>query len=99
MVYLPYRHIYHTTVKKKEDYLNDKDRYQTVYASKPGSLQHPQRVYIFTSKLIEKLKKNNINSCEITLHVGLGTFRPVTSENINDHNMHGEYYNINQGDF
>ena len=82
--------------KEKEDYLNDKDRYQTVYASKPGSAAAPTAGLHFTSKLIDKLKRNNINSCEITLHVGLGTFRPVTSENINEHIMHGEYYDINQ---
>lgn len=72
--------------------LKDKDRYQTVYAKEVGSAAAPTAGLHFTSELLDKIAKKGIKIEYITLHVGLGTFRPVTSENVLDHQMHSEYY-------
>ena len=72
--------------------LKDKDRYQTVYAKEVGSAAAPTAVLHFTPELLDKIAKKGIKIEYITLHVGLGTFRPVTSENVLDHQMHSEYY-------
>ena len=72
--------------------LEDKDRYQTVYAKNPGSAAAPTAGLHFTPELIEKIKQKGVNIGYVTLHVGLGTFRPVKAEEITDHKMHSEFY-------
>ncbi len=76
--------------------LEDKDRYQTVYAKTEGSVAAPTAGLHFTKELIEALKKKGITIVDVTLHVGLGTFRPLKEENIADHKMHSEYYEITE---
>ncbi|MBE7045033.1 MAG: tRNA preQ1(34) S-adenosylmethionine ribosyltransferase-isomerase QueA [Ruminococcaceae bacterium] len=72
--------------------LEDKDRYQTVYAKNPGSAAAPTAGLHFTPELLEKLKQKGVRVGTVTLHVGLGTFRPVKTDNILDHKMHSEFY-------
>lgn len=72
--------------------LKDKDRYQTVYAKNVGSAAAPTAGLHFTKDLLEKVKSKGINIAYITLHVGLGTFRPVNVEDVTKHKMHSEYY-------
>lgn len=72
--------------------LEDKDRYQTVYAKYAGSAAAPTAGLHFTPELLEQLKGKGVKLGYVTLHVGLGTFRPVKAENITDHHMHAEYY-------
>ncbi len=74
--------------------LDDKDRYQTVYAKNVGSAAAPTAGLHFTKEILEKLKEKNVEVLYVTLHVGLGTFRPVSVENINDHTMHSEFYTM-----
>ncbi len=72
--------------------LEDKDRYQTVYAKHTGSAAAPTAGLHFTGELLEKIKQKGINVGYVTLHVGLGTFRPVKADNILEHKMHSEFY-------
>lgn len=72
--------------------LKDKDRYQTVYAKNIGSVAAPTAGLHFTKDLLNKAKEKGINVVYITLHVGLGTFRPVSVTNVNEHKMHSEFY-------
>ncbi len=72
--------------------LEDKDRYQTVYAKNPGSAAAPTAGLHFTPELIEKIKQKGVNIGYVTLHVGLGTFRPVKVDDVNNHKMHSEFY-------
>lgn len=72
--------------------LKDKDRYQTVYAKNVGSAAAPTAGLHFTKDLLEKIKDKGVNIAYITLHVGLGTFRPVNVEDVTKHKMHSEYY-------
>ena len=72
--------------------LENKNDYQTVYAKTEGSAAAPTAGLHFTKELIEKIKAKGVGYGEVTLHVGLGTFRPVKVENIEDHLMHGEYF-------
>ena len=72
--------------------LKDKDRYQTVYAKNVGSAAAPTAGLHFTKDLLEKVKSKGVNIAYITLHVGLGTFRPVNVEDVTKHKMHSEYY-------
>ena len=72
--------------------LADKDRYQTVYAREIGSAAAPTAGLHFTKELLEKIEAKGIKIEYVTLHVGLGTFRPVTTENVLEHQMHSEYY-------
>jgi len=74
--------------------LDDKDRYQTVYAKWRGSAAAPTAGLHFTDELIANLEKKGVVIAEVMLHVGLGTFRPVDSDDITKHNMHSEYYEI-----
>ena len=74
--------------------LQDKDRYQTVYAKNIGSAAAPTAGLHFTNELLEELKKKGVEILFITLHVGLGTFRPVEEENILEHHMHSEFYRM-----
>ena len=76
--------------------LNDKNRYQTVYAKVLGSAAAPTAGLHFTSELLKEIKAKGIIVCYVTLHVGLGTFRPVENENIKDHQMHSEYFSISK---
>jgi len=76
--------------------LNEKDRYQTVYAKNIGSAAAPTAGLHFTSELLAELKKSGIIIANVTLHVGLGTFRPVEVDNILEHHMHSEYYEMNE---
>ena len=71
--------------------LEDRERYQTVYARDPGSAAAPTAGLHFTQELISGIKARGVRICYVTLHVGLGTFRPVKEENIEDHPMHAEY--------
>ena len=75
--------------------LKDKDRYQTVYAKNVGSAAAPTAGLHFTKDLLEKIKNKGVNIAYITLHVGLGTFRPVNVEDVTKHKMHSEYYVMN----
>ncbi|MBQ7641995.1 MAG: tRNA preQ1(34) S-adenosylmethionine ribosyltransferase-isomerase QueA [Acholeplasmatales bacterium] len=76
--------------------LEDKNRYQTVYAKNPGSAAAPTAGLHFTPELLEKIKEKGIEIIPVTLHVGLGTFRPVTEEDASKHEMHSEYYEISE---
>ncbi|MGC9597377.1 tRNA preQ1(34) S-adenosylmethionine ribosyltransferase-isomerase QueA [Staphylococcus epidermidis] len=76
--------------------LDDPDRYQTVYAKESGSAAAPTAGLHFTDDLLNKIKQKGVHIAFITLHVGLGTFRPVSVENIDDHEMHSEYYQMTQ---
>lgn len=72
--------------------LEEKDRYQTVYAKNPGSAAAPTAGLHFTKEYLNKIKEKGINIAYVTLHVGLGTFRPVVVEDVTKHEMHSEYY-------
>ena len=74
--------------------LTDQTRYQTVYAREVGSAAAPTAGLHFTKELLEEIEKKGVNICYITLHVGLGTFRPVKVEKIEEHKMHSEYYSM-----
>ena len=74
--------------------LDDPDRYQTVYAKENGPAAAPTAGLHFTDELLQKIKDKGVNIAFITLHVGLGTFRPVSVEDIDDHEMHSEYYQM-----
>ena len=76
--------------------LKDKDRYQTVYAKEIGSAAAPTAGLHFTKELLNKIKEKGIFIEEITLHVGLGTFRPVEVEDVNNHKMHSEFYSMSK---
>ncbi len=76
--------------------LSDKDRYQTVYAKNIGSSAAPTAGFHFTKELIEKIRQMGVIVAPVTLHVGLGTFRPVKTENILEHKMHSEYYEMSE---
>src|SRR5699024_7002373 len=71
--------------------LEDKERYQTVYAKEEGSAAAPTAGLHFTKSLLQRVEDMGVEIVYVTLHVGLGTFRPVTVENIEDHHMHSEY--------
>lgn len=76
--------------------LQDKNRYQTVYAKYEGSAAAPTAGLHFTNELLEQLKAKGIRLAYVTLHVGLGTFRPVKVDNVLEHHMHTEYYQVSQ---
>ena len=78
--------------------LKDKDRYQTVYAKYDGSAAAPTAGLHFTPELFEKIKAKGIDVANVTLHVGIGTFRPVKVENVEEHHMHSEHFYIKQED-
>lgn len=72
--------------------LEDKDRYQTVYAKNPGSAAAPTAGLHFTPELLDQIKEKGVNIGYVTLHVGLGTFRPVKTDDLSEHKMHSEFY-------
>lgn len=76
--------------------LNDKDRYQTVYAKNIGSAAAPTAGLHFTQELMQALSEKGVEILFVTLHVGLGTFRPVEVENVLEHHMHSEYYEMDE---
>lgn len=76
--------------------LKDKNRYQTVYAKNPGSAAAPTAGLHFTPELLEKIKNKGVNIGYVTLHVGLGTFRPVKVDDVDKHKMHSEFYILPQ---
>ena len=78
--------------------LNQNDRYQTVYAKYEGSAAAPTAGLHFTPELFEKLKQKGVKIANVTLHVGIGTFRPVKVENVENHEMHSEHFYIKQED-
>ncbi|MED3562170.1 tRNA preQ1(34) S-adenosylmethionine ribosyltransferase-isomerase QueA [Bacillus xiapuensis] len=75
-----------------KEQLEDRDRYQTVYAREPGSAAAPTAGLHFTEELLKEIKEKGVHIAFITLHVGLGTFRPVSADDILEHDMHSEYY-------
>lgn len=75
-------------------YLGNPNRYQTVYSKVPGSAAAPTAGLHFTDELLECIREKGVNTAFITLHVGLGTFRPVKTLNIEEHKMHSEYFEI-----
>ncbi|MCI7322729.1 MAG: tRNA preQ1(34) S-adenosylmethionine ribosyltransferase-isomerase QueA [Lachnospiraceae bacterium] len=79
-----------------EHQLKDKDRYQTVYAKYDGSAAAPTAGLHFTKELLQKVKDMGVEIAEVTLHVGLGTFRPVKVENVLEHHMHSEFYMVSR---
>ena len=86
---MPLPHYIHKT-------LEDKDRYQTVYAKTNGSSAAPTAGLHFTDRLINALKQKGVQFAEVLLHVGLGTFLPVKTDNILDHKMHSEFYSVSE---
>ena len=78
--------------------LQDKNRYQTVYAKHDGSAAAPTAGLHFTPELLEAVKAKGVEIAEVTLHVGLGTFRPVKEDNLINHHMHSEFYRIEQSE-
>lgn len=80
-------------IKKR---LDDQSRYQTVYAKNVGSSAAPTAGLHFTNDLLKKIEKKGITVCYVTLHVGLGTFRPVSVEDVTKHKMHSEFYSMSK---
>ena len=78
--------------------LKDKDRYQTVYAKYKGSAAAPTAGLHFTPELLKQIEEKGVKIANVTLHVGIGTFRPVKEENIEDHKMHTEHFYIKEED-
>ena len=76
--------------------LKDKNRYQTVYAKYDGSAAAPTAGLHFTPELLEEVQKKGVTVAEVTLHVGLGTFRPVKAKTVQEHHMHAEYYQMDE---
>lgn len=76
--------------------LKDKNRYQTVYAKYDGSAAAPTAGLHFTEELLQEIRQMGVTIAEVTLHVGLGTFRPVKVENVQDHHMHSEFFQISE---
>lgn len=74
--------------------LDDKERYQTVYSKELGSAAAPTAGLHFTNEILDKIKAKGVKIAFVTLHVGLGTFRPVKVENVTEHKMHSEYYEV-----
>ncbi len=78
--------------------LKDNDRYQTVYAKNPGSAAAPTAGLHFTPELLKEIENKGVDIAHVTLHVGLGTFRPVKVEDVEDHHMHSEFYRIEESE-
>ena len=80
----------------REDRGGDRDRYQTIYARERGSVAAPTAGLHFTSEILEQMKRRGVETAEITLHVGLGTFQPVRVEKVEEHTLHAESYSISR---
>ncbi len=74
----------------------DRQNYQTVYASQPGAVAAPTAGLHFTKELLVKLQKQGVSVCPVTLHVGAGTFKPITADRLDEHKMHSEYASISE---
>ncbi|MDH3998444.1 MAG: tRNA preQ1(34) S-adenosylmethionine ribosyltransferase-isomerase QueA [Desulfuromonadales bacterium] len=81
---------------KREDAEQDRERYQTVFARNPGAIAAPTAGLHFTDEMFARLEQRNIEICGVTLHVGPGTFQPVRVENLSDHRMHSEFYEVSK---
>ena len=81
---------------ERENNKEDKDRYQTVYCRNEGSVAAPTAGLHFTKELLEKVKEKGVNIAHVTLHVGLGTFRPVKVDDVEKHHMHSEFYIVEE---
>lgn len=81
---------------EREDMDSDRDRYQTVYAQKPGAVAAPTAGLHFDDELLAELKNKGVNFAFVTLHVGAGTFQPVKVDNIEEHHMHSEYIEVSE---
>ena len=79
---------------EREDGEQDRERYQTVYASSPGAVAAPTAGLHFEQELLQLLERRGVERCEVTLHVGAGTFQPVRCENVEDHEMHAEFLEV-----
>ena len=79
---------------EREDEGSDRERYQTVFATKPGAVAAPTAGLHFSQQLLARLREKGIEMCELTLDVGLGTFQPIHAESLEEHVMHGEAYEI-----
>jgi S-adenosylmethionine:tRNA ribosyltransferase-isomerase len=80
----------------RPDESSDRERYQTVYAQKPGAVAAPTAGLHFTREILEKIRSRGCETCEITLHVGLGTFQPIHTERLEEHKIHSEAYEISE---
>jgi S-adenosylmethionine:tRNA ribosyltransferase-isomerase len=78
----------------RDDSSSDRERYQTVYARERGSVAAPTAGLHFTPEILERMREGGIEICEVTLHVGLGTFQPVRAERVEEHQLHSEAYSI-----
>ncbi|GIN25926.1 tRNA preQ1(34) S-adenosylmethionine ribosyltransferase-isomerase QueA [Bacillus licheniformis] len=79
-----------------KEQLDDRERYQTVYSKKQGSAAAPTAGLHFTEEILDALREKGVHIAFITLHVGLGTFRPVSAENVEEHDMHAEFYEMSE---
>ncbi len=79
---------------KRDDNLQDQNRYQTVFAREKGAVAAPTAGLHFTDAILDQIRRRGVQICSLTLHVGLGTFLPVRVENVAEHKMHAEYYSI-----
>ncbi len=79
---------------ERADELFDRERYQTVFAKRPGAIAAPTAGLHFSTEILEKIRARGVETCEITLHVGLGTFQPIHSDTLEGHVMHSEGYEI-----
>jgi S-adenosylmethionine:tRNA ribosyltransferase-isomerase len=82
---------------ERADESSDRERYQTVFAKCPGAIAAPTAGLHFSTEILEKLRARGVESCELTLHVGIGTFQPIHSETLEGHLMHSEGYEIPEG--
>ena len=80
----------------REDSAGDRERYQTVYARERGSVAAPTAGLHFTPEILGRMRERGIETCEVTLHVGLGTFQPVRVERVEEHRLHSEAYSISE---
>lgn len=80
-----------------KEQLDDRERYQTVYSKEIGSAAAPTAGLHFTEEILEEIEKKGVHIAYITLHVGLGTFRPVSADTIEEHEMHSEFYQMSEG--
>jgi S-adenosylmethionine:tRNA ribosyltransferase-isomerase len=78
----------------RADEISDRERYQTIFASHPGAIAAPTAGLHFTAEVLKKIRERGIEICELTLHVGLGTFQPIRTETLEEHAMHSEAYEI-----
>ncbi len=92
--FLEYGHVPLPPYIKREDSFSDENRYQTIYAKTEGSVAAPTAGLHFTPEILNRIKEKGVKVVEITLHVGMGTFMPVRSENLDEHDMHYERYSI-----